>query len=186
MGSSHHVPFHPFATKVDEDDYQARRAQRLAEADFIEDDGTGGVNRCLFLFTANLLPHSLYNALRSAGDFDGYYDDGRDIFEDEDMLEGNTIAAKRARQQRKGGSGTGTARKKAGTTLFKVSPWRLRSIMPRRPFLMPCVLPFFSFLRSTQAPCQLTLYRRKKLPAGCTRREDGRRRCGGGAGQLFG
>lgn len=48
------------------------------------------------------------------GDYDGYYDDGRDIFEDEDMLEGTTTAVQRARQQRKGVRGATGPRKKAG------------------------------------------------------------------------
>ena len=62
------------------------------------------------------------------------------------MLEGSTHAAKRARQQRKGGRGTGVARKKAGAwraphaspppgpTLRRVSSHSSRPVpLPQRP-----------------------------------------------------
>eukprot|EP00049_Salpingoeca_infusionum_P006656 m.109809 g.109809 ORF g.109809 m.109809 type:complete len:1528 (-) comp13382_c3_seq1:218-4801(-) len=65
--------------EVDEDEYQHRRRQLLETDSFVVDDGTG--------------------------DYDGYYDDGRDGF-DEDEFEATSKAGRRARanQQRKPGA----------------------------------------------------------------------------------
>eukprot|EP00043_Microstomoeca_roanoka_P012767 m.124092 g.124092 ORF g.124092 m.124092 type:complete len:1520 (+) comp15585_c0_seq2:94-4653(+) len=86
--------------EVDEKEYEARRRSMLQGSEFVVDDGEG--------------------------DFGGYYDDGRDIMEDEDeMFEAQySSAARRAQRNTKGGAAgvrkKTTAPKKASraTSLF--------------------------------------------------------------------
>ena len=94
--SSFPSPCTPFlATQVDGDDYANIRQQRLADADFLVRQDVLWRHLAPLCLRLNLRHLAANQVDDGTGDFAGYYDDGRDLFEDDDMLDGESLAAKR-------------------------------------------------------------------------------------------
>jgi hypothetical protein len=80
---------------VDGDDYANIRQQRLADADFLVRQDVLWRHLAPLCLRLNLRHLAANQVDDGTGDFAGYYDDGRDLFEDDDMLDGESLAAKR-------------------------------------------------------------------------------------------